>query len=89
MTSLDAVKNLKAEVEEDNISLTWNDADVDEYIIKRDGEQIATVEDASFAETLEDGVYHLTVGYENLVDEVCNYCGGGTVAGVRLRETGI
>ena len=61
MTSLDAVKNLKAEVEEDNISLTWNDADVDEYIIKRDGEQIATVEDASFAETLEDGVYTYNV----------------------------
>lgn len=61
MSSLEAVNNLKAEIAEKNINLSWSAADADEYIIKRDGEQIATVTETSFAEVLEDGVYTYNV----------------------------
>ncbi len=61
IASMNAVEDLKAVVEEKNISLSWSDNGADEYIIKRDGEMIATVAETSFSETLEKGVYTYNV----------------------------
>ena len=61
VSSMAAVENLKADVEDKNVSLSWDGNDADEYIIKRDGEHIATVTEATFAETLEDGVFTYNV----------------------------
>ena len=57
VTSMNAVENLTAKVEVNNVTLTWDAADVDEYIIRRDGEQVATVTEPTFVETLEDGIH--------------------------------
>ncbi|MBO5847620.1 MAG: T9SS type A sorting domain-containing protein [Bacteroidales bacterium] len=57
VTSMNAVENLTAKVDVNNVTLTWEAADADEYIIRRDGEQIATVTETTFAETLEDGIH--------------------------------
>ncbi|MBO5854536.1 MAG: T9SS type A sorting domain-containing protein, partial [Bacteroidales bacterium] len=57
VTSMNAVENLTAKVDVNNVTLTWDAADADEYIIRRDGEQIAIVTETTFAETLEDGIH--------------------------------
>lgn len=57
ISSMEAVMNLEAEIEIENVRLSWDDNGADEYIIKRGGEQIAAVTETSFEETLEKGVY--------------------------------
>lgn len=56
-----AVENLKAEVEENNVTLSWDGNGADEYIIKRDGAEVSTSSETSFVETLENGVYTYNV----------------------------
>ena len=58
ITSLAAVEGLVANVNENEISLEWNAVeDATNYIIYRNGEEIANQADVIFTETLEDGVY--------------------------------
>ncbi len=61
VSSSAAVENLKAEVQDKNVTLSWSGNGADEYIIKRDGVEVATVTEASFSETLENGVYTYNV----------------------------
>ena len=56
-----SVENLKAEVEEKNVTLSWDGNGADEYIIKRDGAEVSTSSETSFVETLENGVYTYNV----------------------------
>ena len=63
---LDAVQNLETEVEGQNVTLTWDAlSGADEYIIRRDGVEIATQEGTSFTETLANGIYTYNVVARN------------------------
>ena len=66
ITSLPAVENLKCEVEESTVTLSWDaSADAEEYIIKRNGEQIAVQTETTFSEELPDGLYTYNVVARN------------------------
>lgn len=63
---LDPVKDLEAEVEERTVALSWT-ANAPEYIIRRNGEEIATTTSANYTdEVAADGiyVYSVTAKYE-------------------------
>jgi hypothetical protein len=63
---LDAVQNLETEVEGQNVTLTWDAlSGADEYIIRRDGVEIAAQEGTSYTETLANGVYTYNVVARN------------------------
>lgn len=55
--------DLNAEVEGGEVALTWTaSADADNYIVKRDGETIATIAETSFIDELpKDGIYTYAV----------------------------
>lgn len=66
ITSLPAVANLTAETDESVVTLSWSEtADVEEYIIKRNGEQIAVQTGTTFTEELPDGLYTYNVVARN------------------------
>ena len=48
-------------MEENNVTLSWDGNGADEYIIKRDGEEVSASAETSFVETLENGVYTYNV----------------------------
>jgi hypothetical protein len=63
---LDAVQNLETEVEGQNVTLTWDAlSGADEYIIRRDGVEIAAQEGTSYTETLANGIYTYNVVARN------------------------
>lgn len=61
VTSLLAVKDLDADVKDDDVTLTWTAADADEYIIKRDGVEVSVQTTTTFTETLPQGIYTYSV----------------------------
>ena len=63
---LNAVENIKAEVAGQKVTLTWDAlSGADEYIIRRDGVEIATQEGTTFTETLANGIYTYNVVARN------------------------
>ena len=63
---LNAVQNIKTDVQGQNVTLTWDAlSGADEYIIRRDGQEIATQAGTSFTETLGDGIYTYNVVARN------------------------
>ena len=63
ITFLAPATNLEATVDGGNVALTWDaSADADNYIVKRNGETLATVEGTSYNDVLPcDGVYEYAV----------------------------
>ncbi|MBQ8760527.1 MAG: T9SS type A sorting domain-containing protein [Bacteroidales bacterium] len=62
ITSLDPVAGLVAEVDNDNVTVSWEAmSGADEYFVNRDGVQVAAQTGTSFTETLEEGVYTYNV----------------------------
>lgn len=58
---LDPVQDLKAEVEEHTVSLSWS-GNASQYVIKRDGEEIATTAETNYTDVVEtDGIYVYSV----------------------------
>lgn len=67
ITALNPVENLITEVDASTVTLTWDAlSGADEYIIHRDGEEVATQSETTFTETLtENGIYTYTVVARN------------------------
>ena len=66
VTSLASVQNLEVEVEETTVTLSWDaNTNADEYIIKRDGVEVAVQSETTFTETLSKGVYTYSVVARN------------------------
>lgn len=66
VTSLEAVKDLAVEIDENNVTLSWTaNANADEYIIRRDGVEVATQNETYFSEELQEGVYTYSVVARN------------------------
>lgn len=66
VTSLAAVDNLSATIEDDAVTLSWDANDnAEEYIIRRDGVEVAVQSETSFTETLDKGVYTYSVVARN------------------------
>ena len=62
VTSLAAVENLTATIEETAVTLSWDaNNNAEEYIIRRDGVEITTQSETTFTETLDKGVYTYSV----------------------------
>ncbi len=60
--AINPVENLNAVAENSTITLTWDAlSGADEYIIRRDGEQIASQTETTFSETLGAGIYTYSV----------------------------
>ena len=63
---LDGVENIEAAVEGQSVTLTWDAlSGADEYIIRRDGVEIATQAGTSYTETVANGVYTYNVVARN------------------------
>ena len=60
---VDPVTNLNAEVNQAEVTLTWNaSANAKEYVIKRNGEEIAVVEETTFTDNVKaNGTYTYSV----------------------------
>jgi hypothetical protein len=55
---LNAVENLSATMNANAVTLTWDAlSGADEYIIRRNGEEVATQTETTFTETLAEGIY--------------------------------
>lgn len=66
VTSLAAVENLVATINETTVTLSWTEnADADEYIIRRDGEEVSVQSETTFTEELQQGVYTYSVVARN------------------------
>lgn len=63
ISPLDPVANLKAKLQENNtLALTWNAVeDADEYIVRRDGEVVATQTETEYYEEIAEGIYTYSV----------------------------
>ena len=62
ITFLEPVKDLVANVDDTEVTLTWTDSrEADSYIVKRDGEEIARVTETSFTEIVGYGSYEYSV----------------------------
>ena len=60
--ALDPVTDLEAIVDESLVSLTWTAPEgATSYIIRRNGEEIANLSDASYQDNVEDGIYTYSV----------------------------
>ena len=63
---LNAVENLEAAVNGQSVTLTWDAlSGADEYIIRRDGVEIATQEGTTYTETVANGIYTYNVVARN------------------------
>lgn len=66
MSALDPVENLTAEVNDSAVTLTWDAlSGADEYIIRRNGEEVSSQNGTTFTETLENGIYTYNVVARN------------------------
>lgn len=62
IVALNAVTDLAAEVNENDVTLTWAGVEeATEYIISRNGEEISVQAETEFTDTVEDGVYTYSV----------------------------
>ncbi|MBQ8222946.1 MAG: T9SS type A sorting domain-containing protein, partial [Bacteroidales bacterium] len=69
ITSLPAVENLTCTEENSVVTLSWDASEeAEEYIIKRNGEQIAVQTETTFSEELPDGLYTYNVVARNGVN---------------------
>ncbi len=63
---LKAVSNLKYNIQDGNLTLTWKTVEnAEEYIVRRDGEIVATQTSASFNESMVDGIVTYSVVAKN------------------------
>ena len=66
VTMLDAVEDLKYEIQEENLTLTWEAVEAaEEYIVRRDGEIVATQSATSFNESVVDDIITYSVVAKN------------------------
>ena len=66
VTMLKAVEGLKYSIQDENLTLTWNEVEnAEEYIVRRDGEMVATQNTASFNENVVNGIVTYTVVARN------------------------
>ena len=66
VTSLEAVKDLAINVEDNVVTLSWTEnADADEYIVRRDGVEVAVQSETTFTEELSKGIYTYSVVARN------------------------
>ena len=63
ITFIDPATDLVADLNDNIVTLNWNEsADAESYVVKRDGETIATVTETTYEDTLEDyGIYEYAV----------------------------
>ena len=60
--ALDPVTNLEATVNESQVALTWTaSAGATNYVIRRNGEEIANLSSTSYEDNVEDGIYTYSV----------------------------
>jgi hypothetical protein len=63
---LNAVENLSATMNANAVTLTWDAlSGADEYIIRRNGEEVATQTETTFTETLAEGIYTYNIVARN------------------------
>ena len=60
-TSLPSIQNLEAQVNGNHVSLCWQAMDGFQYLVRRNGVQIAQQSGNSYEETLADGIYSYCV----------------------------
>ena len=66
VTMLDAVEDLRYEIQEENLTLTWEAVEAaEEYIVRRDGEIVATQSATSFNESVVDDIITYSVVAKN------------------------
>ena len=66
ITSLDAVENLTAEVNENMVILSWDAKDrAVNYIVLRNGEELSTQEGINYEDEVEHGTYTYSIIYRN------------------------
>ena len=62
ITALASVENLTAVVDDNLVTLTWDPSDAaTSYVIRRDGEEVATIAETTYAENVGEGEYTYTV----------------------------
>ena len=60
--ALDPVTELTANVDEHNVSLSWTGSEgAIQYIVRRNGEEMATLSNTSYEDNVEDGIYTYSV----------------------------
>ena len=60
--ALDPITDLNAIVDENNVSLSWTGSEgATSYVVRRNGQEIATLSDTSYEDNVEDGVYTYSV----------------------------
>ena len=63
---LESVKNLKYTIQNETVTLTWDAVEsAEEYVVRRDGEIVATQTETSFSENVIDGIVTYTVVAKN------------------------
>ena len=66
VTMLEAVKGLTYNIQDENLTLTWNEVEnAEDYIVRRDGEIVATQNATSFNESVVNGIVTYTVVARN------------------------
>ena len=66
VTMLEAVSGLKGNIQDEEITLTWNEvANADGYVVRRDGEIVSTQTSTSFSESKVNGIVTYTVVAKN------------------------
>ena len=60
--ALDPITELEATVDDNQVNLTWTgSAGATNYVIRRNGEEIASLTDTSYEDNVEDGVYTYSI----------------------------